>query len=266
MPRPRAEWLERDAPTRRIVEQATWDAVHRARRAGPPKMGRPGKTLFGGLLKCPCGAAIVVTSATRYGCVAHRDRGDTMCAIAASFRRDAVDEALVADLRETLLEPSAIAELRDAVRAALREQQADAPAPTGKRRRELEAEIARVVDAIAAVGHSAALVARLKAAEAERDALDAAARRPAVATLLPDVVKRFEAIVARLREALEDEADRERTREILAELLGRVRLVREPEGDFAELEDPAVRLLVAAGGKSETMVAGARFELATFGL
>jgi len=58
---------------------------------------------------------------------------------------------------------------------------------------------------------------------------------------------------------LRDE-DRERTRAILADLLGQVTVVHEGREVFAELEDPAQRLLLAAGGSAESLggVAGAR--------
>jgi len=68
-----------------------------------------------------------------------------------------------------------------------------------------------------------------------------------------------------MREALEDESDRDHTRALLAELLGPVRLVREGKYLWAEMEEPATRLLVA-GSTPTKVVAGARFELATFGL
>jgi hypothetical protein len=52
----------------------------------------------------------------------------------------------------------------------------------------------------------------------------------------------------------------ERTRAILADLLGQVTVVHEGREVFAELEDPAQRLLLAAGGSAESLggVAGAR--------
>jgi hypothetical protein len=63
-----------------------------------------------------------------------------------------------------------------------------------------------------------------------------------------------------LQATLADEAgDRQRTRAILADMLGPVTLVREAPGeDYAELEEPAERLLMAAGGESLGMVARAR--------
>ena len=66
--------------------------------------------------------------------------------------------------------------------------------------------------------------------------------------------------------ALQQETmDRERTRALLADILGPVVLRRDAEGDWAEMEEPAQRLALA-GSTLLTMVARARFEIATFGL
>lgn len=51
--------------------------------------------------------------------------------------------------------------------------------------------------------------------------------------------------------------DRQRTRELLAELLGPVTLTRDDTGDWAEMEEPAARVALA-GSTPLTVVAGAR--------
>ena len=83
-----------------------------------------------------------------------------------------------------------------------------------------------------------------------------------------DVTARYRRMVLQLQEVLRDESDRTRTRQILTDMLGQVKIGRDLEtGEtFAELEDPAERLLVAAVGESLRLVAGAGFEPTTFGL
>jgi site-specific DNA recombinase len=75
-------------------------------------------------------------------------------------------------------------------------------------------------------------------------------------------------MVLQLQHVLNDEGDRQRTRLILAEMLGPVTLLRDQETgeNFAELDEPAERLLVQAVGESLKVVARAGFEPATFGL
>ena len=64
----------------------------------------------------------------------------------------------------------------------------------------------------------------------------------------------------RLQEALTDDIDRARTRQLLADALGPVVLVKEEDGEmFAELEEPAERLLIAVAGEPLGLVAAARF-------
>lgn len=83
---------------------------------------------------------------------------------------------------------------------------------------------------------------------------------PDLSGLLADVTSRYRRLLLQLEDVLRDE-DRERTRAILADLLGQVTVVHEGREVFAELEDPAQRLLLAAaGGSAESLggVAGAR--------
>jgi hypothetical protein len=86
--------------------------------------------------------------------------------------------------------------------------------------------------------------------------------------LADDVTARYRRMVLQQQEVLRDETDRTRTRQILADMLGQVTIGRDLEtGEtFAELEEPAERLLVAAVGESLRLVAGAGFEPTTFGL
>lgn len=51
-----------------------------------------------------------------------------------------------------------------------------------------------------------------------------------------------------LRSALDKETDRERTRRLLADLLGEVVGERDEDGAYADLVDPTTRLLSAVGG------------------
>ena len=78
------------------------------------------------------------------------------------------------------------------------------------------------------------------------------------------MVGRFKELLADLDSALNKDTGRARV--LLKDLLGEIRLVPEDGGVYAEIQNRADRLLMAAGAVSITVVAGAGFEPATFGL
>ena len=283
--RPRAEWQLRDAPELRIVSEDLWRRVQarmvRA-EAGVRQRGRGAtpRTLFGaGTLRChACGAAVVAINAKRYGCSARKARGPTVCPNGATVLRQLLERRLLSLLREELLAPEALVELQAEVRRLLTEHHQAARSgqrAAEQRQRELDAEIGRLVDAVATVGISPALQQRLAAAEAERAALERQRSRGgddvSTGTRINDALARHRRQLLDLQRVLTEDVapqDLARTREIIGSMIGTVMIGRDPEtGDnFADLEEPAERLLLAAVGESLGMVAGAGFEPATFGL
>jgi DNA invertase Pin-like site-specific DNA recombinase len=259
--RPRAEWQVREVPELRIVPAELWQAVRERQRTGPARGTRTGRgasprTLFAGLLRCAaCGGPIVSIDARRYGCSRHADRGAAVCASGEAWPRSAVDQVLLTVVREELLSPAALAEMHQAVRELQRARQPRKDAAPA-RLAALQREIERLVDAVAQVGLSDALRARLAAAEAERLALLTQAPPPVEA--LPDaraLLAAYRRQMLDLRQALESEQDRDRTRALLAGMLGPVTLLRDDAGDWAEMEEPAAR--VALAGSPVGVVAGA---------
>ena len=279
--RPRDEWQVRQVPELRIVSPEMWERVRNRARRGPMTGTRTGrgaipKTLFGGLLRCnACGGPMVAIDRYRYGCNVHKDRGATVCGSGLKVHREAVDRRLVAELRDQLLTPDAVTELQAVVRDILGKQQRDAAgAGAGQRRRlaALDAEIGRLVEAVASVGISAAITDRLRLAEAERLNINTQLREIEAANQVPgralveDVVARYKRMLLNLRQVLDEDDDRSRTRQLLADLLGPVVIGADEDGKpWAEIEETTERLVQAVGG-SMGLVAGARFELATFGL
>jgi site-specific DNA recombinase len=278
--RPQAEWQVRQAPELRIVSEALWQRVlerkARLQRRGSGCAGQTPRTLFGsGVLRCAaCGAAVVAINAARYGCSARKDRGPAACPSGATVKRSALDTRLIAELRRELLEPAALAELQGKVQQLARQrvaaEQAHAPA-LRRRLQELEGEVGRLVDAVATAGLSAALQARLAAAEAEQTKLRAqlgaqGVAAPTRAPRIDDMLARYRRQVMDLQRVLEGDAndtthptDRDRTRAILADMLGAVIVGRDQATgeNYADLEDPAERLLLQAVGESRILVAGA---------
>jgi hypothetical protein len=127
-----------------------------------------------------------------------------------------------------------------------------------KRRRELDGEIGRIVDAIASVGLSPALQTRLKLLEEERTELEQrcahtqAARVPTAS----EIRRVFREVVIDLQTALN--SDIHRARQLLLGLIGRVAVTHE-QGDTHLTFDEPFAALAAASGLSLKLVAGAGF-------
>jgi site-specific DNA recombinase len=223
-------------------------------------------TLLGGILRCGlCGGAVVKISATSYGCAARRDRGLAVCrGISAPQRR--VDDVLVGHVREHLKAPQLVSQLEREAGILLtdRGRQGDSRRELGQRVTALEAEARRLTDALAAVGTSPTVVERLRTTEAEIDRLKRAQTRAAVATLPSAARDAVRTVLNDLGRALD--ADLPVARDALRAALGDVTLQNDEDGVFAVFEDTADRLLLRAVGDGMGLVAGARFELATFGL
>jgi len=263
--RPESEWQVRDDPSLRIIDAELWqrsrDRITRratgADTAAPGrKGGRPARTLFSGMLKCPtCGGAVVVVNTWGYGCAAFKDRGPVACTNSSIVSRANLERRLMSEVREQLLRPAELDELQRQVRdvlASVRSEVSRNERGVRARLGELTKEIDNLVGSIAVVGISPAIAARLKAAEAEKAAIEAqlASQSPAATTAAVDnVMGRYKALLLNLTDALSAETDREHTRRLLAELLGPVVVGRDDEGGaYAEMTEPAERLLVAAGG------------------
>ena len=88
------------------------------------------------------------------------------------FSRDDADKNLLAILQDEMLTDEAIHEIEDQVHAILASRQKDKRDQKNaveNRLKELDAEINRLVDAIASIDLSNALKSRLQAAESKRD-------------------------------------------------------------------------------------------------
>jgi DNA invertase Pin-like site-specific DNA recombinase len=230
--RPREEWSVREMPELRIVADEVWAAARermgRKREAGGRGKGRRTSTLFGGLLRCAsCGGAVVAVSGTHYGCAARKDRGPAVCPGVRAPRR-ITDTRLLGIVRDDLLSPEALLEIQAQVRrlvAAGRHASREAAAKARSRLIEVDAEIGRLTDAIAQVGISPALAARLKDAELRREQ-HAAALAGRVETEAPLSMDRAMALYKQrlmdLDRALSSDVDRARA--LLSQILGPVTL------------------------------------------
>lgn len=257
--RPRSEWRIVDVPHLRIVSQEVWDRV-RARidegrdEHGRKRQHRPTRTLFGGNLICPrCGGAVIAISGTHYGCSVAKDRGPAVCQ-GFSVSRELLERRLISLVREDLLTDAAAQEFEQAFRLAV-EQHVKSSASEQQsaqvRLDALEAEISRLVDAVAAVGISPALAAKLREAEAERAEIRQSFSPvvPQRRSAIPNIRARFERMLLDLEGALAK--DRDHARVLLRDLLGVIHLRVEGEQVWADVAASGV-VQVANGQPSIT--------------
>jgi site-specific DNA recombinase len=252
--RPESEWKVREMPELRIVPDDLWQAVRRRFAAprlhgGQAGKGQKPRTMFAGMLRCGlCGGPVIAVNALKYGCAHRKDRGPAVCA-GIMIPREETNKRLLGIVRDELLSPAALAEVQTQVAqlvAGLRKQATRSQGKAQERLAALDGEIERLADAIASMGHSDALLGKLKRLEAEKRALAAAPVEESVAVAaITDAIARYKRMLLDLEAALSHDMDRART--LLAELLGRVTLSRDETGVWAELETETARLLVGNG-------------------
>lgn len=247
--RPAHEVLRREEPGLRIVSEELWEMSRRPKLTpgGPGSRGKTYTTLFGGILRCArCGGAVTALNTHQYGCSTRRERGRAVCG-GITVSRLQLDRRMLAEVREQLLAPAALAKLQSRVDYWLAEARRAAAGDTARaRREELDGEIGRLVDAVASMGQSPALVTRLKQAEAQRASLSAP--KEEVPQSIKHALARYRNWAMNLQEVLQ--GDILRARAAIAELLGEVTLERTEEGVFGEFDEPAGRLLLVAAGGS----------------
>ena len=252
--RPREEWQVVERPDLRIVDDKAWHAVRirmdsPRKRGGQRGRGRAPRTLFGGLLRCGvCGGAMVAVHQRYYGCAAHKDRGPAVCAGTFAPRQE-TDRRLIAELRQQVLAPEAIAKIRTRVRELLQDLQRRGNSDAEARAARIEAlqcEINRLTDAVAQMGLSAALRVRLATAETELASLAATGPAHPVFTAPSGdkVGARIRELAMRLESALSTDVDC--ARKILADKLGDIVVEEKDDGVYAQMDIGPV-LLEAAG-------------------
>jgi DNA invertase Pin-like site-specific DNA recombinase len=258
--RPKADWIVREWPELRIVDEDTWQRVQtrmgqRATLYGQPKGGRA-RYLLSGLLRCgECGGAYIVAAhrPVRYGCATHRQAGAAGCSNSRLVAREVAERLILADVRDQVLSPEAVALAVRVMREEAKAASQPGPDP------EVEA-VDRDIEAVERLRREGVLSPRAAAAALE----PLRAQRAAMATRATSVVagafgaeSDYVAVAGALWEAITGD-DVDEAREALRGLLGTVRLVVEGEELVAEMAGGAIPLRRAVGG-STGLVAGAGF-------
>lgn len=239
--RPRSEWKVVESPDLCIVPNQLWTAVqgrlsdlkraYERHGAAPGLVNRAASSphLLTGFLKCgECGANLVIVNGynsgrLRYGCPQNYQRG--ACGNGLREEKEVIERGLFAGIREQIFAAGAIESLVSAVDRIF-EKRAKA-SPQGEldgKRRALRSEIERLTAAIAATGHSEALLKAISEREDQLQLLDRQAAQSSTPRPNPTELRRF--IVRQLSEIQELIGhDVVRARAVLARHLTEIRMI-----------------------------------------
>jgi hypothetical protein len=188
--RPQAEWKTVSRPDLRIVSDELWNSVHgrlakvkavfggRGKGGGFLSRSATSPYLFSGTLRCGlCGGNLVIVTGNkgryrRYGCSQHYYRGTYKSAL--TERQEWLEQRLIRELQEEVLSPKAIDFVLQEFSRQLRAEIGKAPISVGKmraRKAELEDELNRYAEALSLEGNIPAIVAAMKARQAELDSI-----------------------------------------------------------------------------------------------
>ena len=281
------EWIVKEVPDLRIVDQELWDRVKGRQKAlrrntrpdcwedSPYWDRRRPRYLFSGLVKCGCcGGGFVVISKYLYGCATARNKGT--CDNRLNIRRDVLEASVLNGLKSHLMEPELFKEFADEFYREINRLRGAEVARLEGSRAELvtvERKIRKIVDAITDGVSARSLKDELLALEARQEKLktllaDSNAPEPLVHPNLAEVYRRK---VANLNESLQQEDTKAEAAEIIRNLVDEIVLVPENGHLRIDLKGELAGILSFASGKKKPathvgdgleqikMVAGAGF-------
>jgi hypothetical protein len=271
-----------DTPHLRIVPDELFTSVQRRFQAVKQMFGREGsglavgpkRYLFSGLLKCSqCGGSIALVcgrgrhGADRYGCALNHQRGNSICTNSLLVRRDELEESLLRGLNDSVLRTEAIDYVVAKLEEALQEQFQNLDVELRglkQRKRQVEGEIGRLVQAIADGQASKSLMAAIAERENELKNITDRLLEPAPGSLT-ETLGNLRSIamerLASLRKLVAHPENVEQTRAALAEHFGTFKM--EPVSENGEMAyryhgkidffgDRAVARTGGAGGQNRT--------------
>jgi site-specific DNA recombinase len=212
---PEKDWIVKDVPGLRIIPQNLWEAV-KARQGTMTRDTRPDtkrkdfwelqrpRYLLSGLMKCgQCGASYTKYGLHRFACSAARDRAT--CTNHLTIHGDEIEAAILAGLKERLMEPALFEEFAREFTAEVNRKRWALASEKETLQRELARatkQIDKLVEAIIEGADALAVNAKLRLLERQKAALEeklAAAPaaepllHPALATIYRDMVEKLEA-------------------------------------------------------------------------
>ncbi len=289
---PPSEWITKDVPELRIIEDEVWQAVQtryasvqRKWKAGQEgrrfnQFRRP-KYLFSGLTKCGlCGAGFIVYSREQLGCFGTRDRGT--CTNKLTISRHEVEERVLSALQDKLMRKDFFEEFCREFAREMNRLRMEQRAGLSAAKRELERvkrEIQKVIEAIVDGVKGSELKDRMADLQNRKDALlkqlEVADEPPPL--LHPSMADLYRSKVEELAAALQREDTRLEASEMLRGLIDSIVLTPEKGQLRIELSGNLAAMLSAAQQTKRSpetgdllvpvqLVAGGGFEPPTFGL
>ena len=291
---PGDEWIIREVPELRIVDDELWAAVKERQAKLKHKRGdvsksenhfrdrRRPKYLFSGLTKCACcGGGYTMISADLVGCATARNKGT--CDNRKNIRRERLEERVLNALRHHLMEPDLFKEFcneftREVNRLRMDGRAAIDAAETEVKR--IDRELDRLVDLILKGGAADRINETMVGLEQRKKELEAVltdAEDPPP-LLHPEMAGYYRAQVAKLHKSLQDEAEAKRLEatEILRSLVDEIiltpiddEMLIDVRGDLAGILSVSLKRKKPAAGAGQSqfeLVAGVGFEPTTFRL
>jgi len=264
---PETDWVIRDVPELRIVDDALWLTV-RQRQASlkitpndsasnPLVTRRRPKYLFAGLSRCGCcGGAYALISKNLLGCTTARNKGT--CANRVNIRREALEASVINGLRQHLMEPTLFAEFCEEFTREVNRLRMEASVSLDCARHEalrVDRELDKLMKLILAsedIEASKRVMKQMKELEARKEELErtlteAAAPPP---LLHPSLSEVYRTRITSLSEALSREDTCEEAAQVLRSLVSAIELT--PEGGVLAITlrgDLAAMLSIASNYK-----------------
>jgi site-specific DNA recombinase len=291
-PNPRSEWITKEVPELRILDDELWQAVQ-TRYEGVQRKWRSAderkrfnqfrrpKYLFSGLTKCgECGAGFVVYSREQLGCFGTRDRGT--CTNKLTISRLEVEGRVLSALQDKLMRKDFFEEFCREFAKEMNRLRMEQRAGLSSAKRELERvkrEIQKVIDAIVDGVKGSELKDRMADLQNRKDALlkqlELVNEPPPL--LHPSMADLYRSKVEDLADALQREDTRLEASEMLRGLIDSIVLIPDEGQLRIELKGNLAAMLTAAQKAKSSpatgdlfvpiqLVAGGGFEPPTFGL
>ena len=189
-----SEWIRKDVPHLRIIDDELWaavkerqDSLTKKRDTSKSKDGnflaqtqavRRQKYLLSGLLECgQCGGKLTIAGSDgrrRYYCANYKEKGVSVCFGFKGIRQSVIEPLVLSALRNELLKDEAYALFKTAFEAQLNSQSSEhrtRVVEIDKEGRDLSARLDKLIATIEAGGHSETIVARIKEIEQRRGEL-----------------------------------------------------------------------------------------------
>ncbi|MEQ8694527.1 MAG: recombinase family protein [Gammaproteobacteria bacterium] len=291
---PESEWIIKDAPEYRIIDQDLWDRV-KARQGSAKRNTRPDvqgekpfwdrrrpRYLFSGLTKCgQCGGGYTKISANLFGCATARNKGT--CNNRHNIRRDVLEASVLNGLKQHLMDPALFKIFAEEFIQEVNRLRIDGSVERRKQEQDLEkvsAKIKRLVSAIADGIDAKSVKDELLELEAKQEDLKQLLSEPKSAEPLlhPNLAEVYRAKVADLHTSMNADDTKNKAFELIRSLVDKIVLTPKDgelsidlHGELAGIlslcsEKQKTASQVTSGLEQVKMVAGVGFEPTTFRL